>query len=890
MMFDGMDVIRESFADRPRSVSSSDPGPRGQNPQKRDHCISVLTGDSSCKKKHSKRPGYMRRDVEQKLPHPPFINAQYISPQVENERKTCSNLSFNNNRLVECLKNLKHFRDIKIADHQSTASNHMAAENPVVVPSKWPNMMTSENIQCSESNYKCTDGCDDSCNTSIKTCSKCFSSGSFLKQNTCLTQSERENSVAVNKPQAVASTKKQVDNENLQKLHLWDTDEEIHSSNAFISSFSFIQMSLNYHSNNTNRKDELQQKEFVSNLQFPQTEPHLRPYQVSTLATKQFYSKPLRDTVDTPCPHLCQSVDIKCATNTESMGRSQNYDSLLLEKDFSFLCPVDYFDDCPGSAVTSRHESNVTAFDQKCNSLRKCKQTLQDCLLENRMTFKLQSLILKPKNLQKKVVMEDDFEKADQFNKKLAELKRGNSLKFQLPSSHPCIARFVQEIELQAQVVDHYNNTGNLVQSVEERFSDSKPDNLHMSWSRKKQLIQDRQQLQEEITDLKGQLAVLEAKDHQLCVEIEEETRLIQSYDCELPSLSTASVIELQDLNKTLKDVLPLRNKILFNSKLPEDVKRLQQKEQSLIMAIKTATAKIFSSQKQCSKLSRKASDIEMQLPVLSEAKMLAISGHEFSTANALAEEIKSLTSKKIGLQELISDLQDFSIKKAEQFETIREEYNSLRAQLEQRENLFEKNLKENIIKYMKALQDKLYNCGNQVLAKVWEADLEACQLFVKSLQLQEGSSCGPEREEFQGNEDSSAIEDASIEVKDTKDAAFLSKQDWCVKQRSVPDENGTDLSKVTIKILFQIVKDTQSEITYKDSAVDIELQCETISHKLLYLEDQLHTAMNSHDKSLIQHLQRQIQMIKETLQAMLKHLLPVEEEEEFGGFTVNSR
>ncbi|XP_020365721.2 disrupted in schizophrenia 1 protein [Rhincodon typus] len=887
MMFDGMNVIRESSADRPRSVFSSDPGPRGQNPQKRDHCISILTGVSSCKKKLSKRPGYMRKDVEQRSHHTPFVNVQYISPQVENERKTCSNLSFNNNKLVECLKNLKHFRDIKIADHQSTASNHMAAENPVVAASR-PNMMMSENVQCSESNYQCADGCDDSCNTSIKTCSKCFSSGSLQKQDTCLTQSERENSIAVNKPQAVASTKKQVDNENLQKLHLWDTDEEIHSTNAFISSFSFIQMSLNYHSINANSKDELQQNEFVSNLQFPQTGPHLRPYQVSTLATKQFYSKPLRDAVDTPCSHLCQSVDIKCATNTESKGRSQNYDSLLLDIDFPFLCSIDYFDDCPGSSVTSRYESNITAFDQKCNSLRKYEQILQDCLLENRMTFKLQSLILKLKKLQKKAVMEDDYEKADQFNKKLAELKRGNSLKFQLPSSYPCIARFVQEIELQAQVVDHYNNTGNLLQSVEERFSDSKPDNLHMSWSRKKQLIQDRQQLQEEITDLKEQLAVLEAKDHQLCIEIEEETRLIQSYDYELPSLSIVSVNELQDLNKTLKDVLPLRNKILFNSKLPEDVKRLQQKEQSLIMAIKTATAKIFSSQKQCSKLSGKASDIEMQLPILLEAKMLAISGHEFSTAKALAEEIKSLTSKKIGLEELISDLQDFSIKKAQQFETIREEYNSLRAQLEQRENLFEKNLKENIIKYMKALEDKLYNCGNQVLAKVWEADLDACQLFVKSLQLQEASSCGPEREEFQGNEDSSAIEDACIEVKDTKDTAFLSKQDWCVKQCSVPDQKETDLSKVPTNCSFS-VKDTQSEITYKDSAVDIEVQCETISHKLLCLEDQLQMAMNNHDKSLTQHLQREIQMIKETLRAMLKQLLPIEEEEELGGFTVNS-
>ncbi|XP_043536067.1 disrupted in schizophrenia 1 protein isoform X1 [Chiloscyllium plagiosum] len=889
-MFDGMDIVHESlpFADRPRSVSRSDPGPRGQNPHKRDHCISKLTGVSSCKKKLSKRPGYMRKDVEQRLNHPPLVDVQFVSPQVENERITCSNLPFNNNKLVECLNNLKHLRDVKTAD-QSTVSNHVAAENPVVAASR-SNMM-SENIQSSDSTCRWTDDCNDSCNTRIKTCFKCFSSGSLQKQDACLTQSGRDNSNAVNKPQVIASPKKQVDNENFQKLQLWNTDEEICSTNAFISSFSFIQMSLNYRSINANSKDELQQNGFVSNLQFPQAQPHLSLYQVSTLATKQFYSKPLRDTVEPPCPCLSQSVDIKCAINTESKGSSQNYDSLLLDVDFPFLRSVDYSDDSSNSSVTSGYESNITAFDQNCYSfLRKYEQILQDCLLENRMIFKHQSLILKLKKLQKKAVWEDDYEKADQFNKKLAELKRENSLKFQLPSSHPCIARFVQEIELQEQVAEHYNNPGNLLQSVEERFSDSTPHNLHMSWSRKKQLIQDRQQLQEEITDLKERLAVLEAKDHQLRLEIEEETRLVQSYDYELPSLLTLSANELQDLNKTLKDVLPLRNKILFNSKLPEDMKRLHLKEQSLIMAIKTAATKtmsiplIFTSQRLCSKLSEKASDIEMQLPILLEAKMLAISGHEFSTAKALAEEFKYLNSKKIELEELINDLQDFSIKKAQQLETIREEYNSLRAQLDQREGLFEKNLKENIFAYMKVLDDKLYSCGNQLLEKVWEADFKACQLFFKSLQLQEENFCGPERQEFQPNEDSNAVEDACIEVKDKDESTFLSKQDWC----SVPDQKETDLSKVLTKCSFSI-KDTQSEITFKSSAVDIGVQCETISHKLVYLEDQLQMAMNNHDKSLTQHLQREVQMVKETLQAMLKQLLPDEDEKELGDFIINS-
>ncbi|XP_041044689.1 disrupted in schizophrenia 1 protein isoform X1 [Carcharodon carcharias] len=892
-MFAGMDVIPKSsaFAYRPRSASSSDPGPREQHPQKRDHCISILTGVSSCKKKLSKRPGYMRKDVEQTLHHPPLVGVHFVSQHVENERKTCTDLSFNNNKLEGyCLNNRKHLREDKFAEQQITVSNHLTAGSPVVAAFQ-PAMTMSESIRCSDSNCQGTDGCDGSCHTGINTCSKHLPIGCLQKQDACLTQCEKDKDNDVSKPQAVTSPNKRVDCENLQKLQPWDKDEEINSANAFISSFSFIQMSLNCHSINSDSK-ELQQNGFVSTLQLPQTELHLKQYHVNTLATNQFCPKPLRDNVEIPCLHVCQSVDIKCGTNTESKDRPQVYDSLSLDAEFPFLCSTDSSDYSSGSSVTSGYESSITAFDQKCNSLlRRYELILQDCLLENRMTLKLQSLILKLKNLQKKAIQDDDYEKADKFNKKLAELKREkSSLKFQLPSYHPCIARFLQEVKLQAQVVEHHNNAGSLLQSVEDKYSDSNPDNLQISWSRRKQLILDKQQLQEEITDLKERLAVLEAKDHQLSIEIEEESRLIHSYDCELPSLSTLSAIELQDLSKILEDVMPLRNKIFFNAELPEDIKRLQKKEQSLNMAIKTATTKVFSSQKLCSNLRKKVSNIETQLPTLLEAKMLAISGHEFSTAKDLAEEIKSLTSEKTRFEELISDLQDLSIKNSQQVEAIREHYSSLRTEVEQEEDLFENNLKENVFKYMEVLEDKLRSYGSQLLEKVWEADLEACQLFVRGLQLKEGSYRASKKEEFQADEENEAIEVTCAEVKDTKDHAFPSKQDWCAIRCSVMDQKETDPSEVSIKCSFNI-KDTQSEVAYKGSAVDIGEQCEIISDRLLCLEGQLQMAINNHDDSLSQYLQREIQMVKETLQAMLKQLLPLgkEEKEELGDFVFNS-
>ncbi|XP_038656440.1 disrupted in schizophrenia 1 protein isoform X3 [Scyliorhinus canicula] len=857
-----------------------------------NHCISILTGLSSSKKKLSKRPGYMKKDVEQRLHRPTHVGVHFVSQHVENERENCTDLSFNNNRLEGYfLNNLKHLSEDKIAEHQNTILNHLGAASPIVAAFQ-PNMIMSESIRYSDSNCQWTDGCGGSCYTGINTCSKPLPTGCLQKQDAGPTQCEMEKGIDVSKPQAVPSPNKQVDSENLPRLQPCDIDEEVNSANGFVSSFIFIQMSLNCHSINVDSK-ELQQNEFVSTLQFSQAEPHLSQYPVDTLATNQFCPKPLRGSVEIPCLHVCQNVDIKCGTNTDSKDGPQDYDRLSLDADFSFLCSADSSDYSSSSSVTSGYESSISAFDQKCNSLlRKYEPILQDCLLENRMTLKLQSMIQKLKKLQKKAVQEDDYEKADKFSKKLAELKREkSSLKFQLPSYQPCIARFLQEVKLQSQVAEHHNNAGSLLKSTEDKYSDSNPDNQHLSWSRRKQLILDRQQLQEEISDLKERLAILEAQDNQLSIEIEEESRLIHSYDCELNSLSTLSTNELQDLNKILEDVLPLRNKILFTVKLPEDIKRLQKKEQSLSTAIKTATTKVCNSQKLCSNLSKKVSGIEAQLPTLLEAKMLSISGREFSTAKDLAEEIKYLTSEKTRFEEFISELQHLSIKNAQRVEALREEYSSLRTELVQEEGLFENNLKENVFKYMEVLEDKLHSYGSQLLEKVWEADLEACQIYVRGLQLKEGNYHATEREEFQADEYNKAIEDACTEVMVIKDSVFPSKQDWCAKRCSSLHQKETDPSEVSFKCSFSI-KDIQSEVAYnRGSAVDIEEECEMIRDRLLCLEGQLQMAIYNHDNSFSQYLQREIQMVKETLQAMLKQLLPLEKEEkeELGNFVINS-
>lgn len=42
------------------------------------------------------------------------------------------------------------------------------------------------------------------------------------------------------------------------------------------------------------------------------------------------------------------------------------------------------------------------------------------------------------------------------------------------------------------------------------------------------------------------------------------------------------------------------------------------------------------------------------------------------------------------------------------------------------------------------------FSCGSQLLQRVWEADLEACQLLIRGFQLKETSCCSSEEEENQ--------------------------------------------------------------------------------------------------------------------------------------------
>uniref|UniRef100_A0A7M4FIE9 DISC1 scaffold protein n=1 Tax=Crocodylus porosus TaxID=8502 RepID=A0A7M4FIE9_CROPO len=443
---------------------------------------------------------------------------------------------------------------------------------------------------------------------------------------------------------------------------------------------------------------------------------------------------------------------------------------------------------------------------------------------------------------------------ADKFKKKLEELEREkNSLKFQLPSSHPSISSFLGRFHVQVQAaLSRAADRGRseemqLWQENEQKLlSPAYHERIQISTAKRDQLLQEKTWLQKETEDLRARLTVLEARDQQLRREIEAQDRLIQLQDCELPAcLGFVSLRELQEISKALDDTLGSSCQIPFSLDLPGTVKSLQEKEQSLSMSIKETAAKVCTSQKLCSTLRRKVSDIETQLPALLEAKMLAVSGRNFCTAKDLAEEIRSLTSEKEGLEGLLQELLVLSARNVRKLERIKEDHNRLKQELEQGESAFEANVKENAVKYMDMLEDKLHSCGSQLLQRVWEADLEACQLLIRGFQLKEAGCCASEEDKNQADEMEAAA-DSRLDPEKGKENHIPKGTEW----GTAPCPKPCELKEVVADISFG-VEDHLSEEFYILSA-ELGEKCETISEKLVYLEGQLQSAICNIDEGLI--------------------------------------
>ncbi|XP_017382028.1 disrupted in schizophrenia 1 protein isoform X1 [Cebus imitator] len=509
--------------------------------------------------------------------------------------------------------------------------------------------------------------------------------------------------------------------------------------------------------------------------------------------------------------------------------------------------------------------------------LRKWEPALQDCLLRNRRQVKVISLRLKLQKLQEDAVEDDDYDKAEMLKQRLEDLEQETiSLHFQLPSRQPALSSFLGHLAAQVQAALRHGATeqasGDDTQAplrMEPRLLEpTAQDNLHVSITRRDWLLQEKQQLQKEIEALQARMSVLEAKDQQLRKEIEEQEQQLRWQGCDLtPLVGRLPLGQLQEVSKALRDTLASAGQIPFHAEPPETIRSLQERIKSLNLSLQEITTKVCMSEKFCSTLRKKVNDIETQLPALLEAKMHAISGNHFCTAKDLTEEIRSLTSEREGLEGLLSKLLVLSSRNVKKLGSVKEDYDRLRRELEHQETAYETSVKENTVKYMETLEDKLCSCKCPLLGKVWEADLEACRLLIQSLQLQEARGSLSVEDEGQMDDLVGAVCSAAppipprLHSEDERKTPLQALEEW--KTHLIPS--------------LHWAGGEQKEESYILSA-ELGEKCEDIGKKLLYLEDQLHTAIHSHDEDLIQSLKRELQMVKETLQAMILQLQPAKE------------
>ncbi|NXJ22631.1 DISC1 protein, partial [Dicrurus megarhynchus] len=828
----------------------------------------LMPAGSLRKKKLAKRPGYMRPEAQRQIEFQSLGACTGFSPaELQHGRQRCGG-SESCALCKQCQNNSELL--------------HCSAVRSAVVPANGvTRLATAGNAPgCRENLSHCYSPRSDS--TGIGVCPAAPTGKGDVSAVCCARQ--KSHSTTVSKPSNMYALDQTEVNNNCECQNRDDISHSAGAHDSFSSSFSFIQLSLNsaFKVNDVEGKS-VEEAEIIlhpkttGNLQKPeemaQTHEHLGDlccFSRSSEDLQHEHESPVNDKLQDCETVSLSDIDATLSYSTDSSDTAS-----------------------AGSSVTSGYESSFTTSDHNWDTLmKKYEPVLQDCLLGNRSTLKLKSLILRLQRLQEKAIEEDDYDRADKFRRKLEELeKEKNSLKFQLPSRQPSVSSFLDRFMTQVQATlrwaaDHRHEENGLCCEKDHRLLRSTyQERMQVSATKRNQLFQEKKRLQKEIEDLRTRLAILEGKDQQLRREIEEQDRLIQSQDCELAALlGCVSLRELQEISKAVDDTLASSYRIPLSLDLPGAIKSLQEKEQLFSMSIKETTAKVCTSQKLCSTLRRKVSDIETQLPALLEAKMLAVSGSNFSTAKDLAEEIRSLTSEKEGLEGLLSELLVLSARNTRKLERIKDDYTRLKQELEQGETAFVTSVKENAEKYMEILEDKLHSCGSQLLQRVWEADLEACQLLIRGFQLKETSCCVFEDEENQMDE-MEMTADAPPDSEKRKEGHFLKGTEWgavsCCKHR--------ELKEVMEDISFG----TEGHLSEEFFIFSAELgeKCEAISEKLVHLEDQLQSSACRVDEGLAQSLQREIQVVKETLQTMLVQLQSAKEagEEKAGDFLCDS-
>uniref|UniRef100_A0A3P8VZD0 DISC1 scaffold protein n=1 Tax=Cynoglossus semilaevis TaxID=244447 RepID=A0A3P8VZD0_CYNSE len=430
---------------------------------------------------------------------------------------------------------------------------------------------------------------------------------------------------------------------------------------SFSSSFSFIQQSLNSRTNTTTAVRASNPEPLINHTKTVYTDVSTNSAPVQSLSSSVGQSE--REEL---------SLGVRFWRECPWDGREATTNQPDCDSEITSSLSVDS-DTASASSVTSGYESATPASDHCWEILvRKYDVVLQDCLQNNRTHTKIESMMLKLQRLQQKSILDDDYDAAERFGKKLEELnKERGDLQLGLPSLQPCVALFLERLR---QVVN------SALQRAEYGQRRLRSESLQGPLHQRDLLVQEKRRVEEEMTELQRRLA--ELKDRSRCLEqqIQQQEQQVEAKELEGSVLKSCNVAQLCDVSRSLRDLVTSENRMQISVAL------LQEQEQALNLSIKEATAKVVMSQRLGSSLRRKVSETETQLLALHEAKLAAISGNDFSSAKELKAEMKAVHQERDRLESLAKRLHSLSSGSSQELARMKEQRQQLRQELEQRE------------------------------------------------------------------------------------------------------------------------------------------------------------------------------------------------------------
>ncbi|TWW78647.1 Disrupted in schizophrenia 1 protein [Takifugu flavidus] len=341
---------------------------------------------------------------------------------------------------------------------------------------------------------------------------------------------------------------------------------------TFSSSFSFIQQSLN--SSQTAETPPSQDPEPLIHKKGPNSPKSKGPVQLLPSAS----SGDPTDSEDLPS---CRRFWLRCPWDRRGDPPDPpDCDAVDIEIISSFSVDSD---NASASSVTSGYESATPTSDQGWDNLvKKYEGVLQDCLQNNRTYTKIESMMLKLQRLQQKAILDDDYDAAERFGKKLEELRgeRGG-LSLGLPSTQPSVALFLQRLRHAVHSVlqrPDWGHCRDVLDVAEQR--DASPGPLQ----RRDKLVRERRLVEEDIAQLQRRLAELTERSRCLQQQIQQEEHQAEAEELESCVRRSCTTAQLRGLSQSLQDLVSCESRRQISVSPPVAMLRCARSKRALQM------------------------------------------------------------------------------------------------------------------------------------------------------------------------------------------------------------------------------------------------------------------------------------------------------------------